>query len=891
MQRVVDSSRLMVVTNLEEAGGQFAGEFKNMVNMSPHGKHALEAGSEVMSGLAAMAGVGSVTRDTLGHRLAPLPGIGCDAIIDDDDCAVVLVLPKVSDESAAEVGAGSGCCGGGASTDEDGSESQSLVKDSARVKDPASCAKKVFLRELPFMRECELQQSSMTVLEYQKMMRQALREVIVNKAGLQISSFESIDHDVIFWKVTASRARLQQLAAEFSYTTTYHESAYEAVDMEPPEINGIVLHAHGKFMLDRADDFEELMSMDDVRLVLAALSNHVKLDALQPQHIIERWFPAAKFDEMKNLTDSVIGWPLSHKVRCLPQERDADHIRNYFGSEIAGFFSFYNMLILSKRWPAMVGVLVAFVRRFRPASFHLTWMNTVFAGFGCLVIVWGMYFVSHAEHGVEMDRMRWGSDSGGGGGVRMSDYEPKNRGNWKQGLYSAAGKGITFVFLIIVVVTCTLIALKVPDKRLSPILQTATTFAFSFIWGKIAKNIVKLENKRTLAAFNRALTLRLTFVKLFIFFTPLLRLAFLSPIAARHCVHHTTNATAAAQHVAKTFYAADGLPHNLKDFNIAEDSEDFLSWVDTMRIDASKNPIDYFLMMVSDLDSVASGNVSSAVSSATSYATTDAPKDEMCFRGCYPKICEISNRNSHTELQCYTSCAAALERSLNMLYLTHAVCTIVFILVPMLQVRWAARREIEEGEGQVYSLIQYQEKCHMQASYEYESWGGSYVEDFVEVILSFSVICCFSIVSPSMLIIGFIAQVFEYRLLVYRMTWITCRPFPSRAEGLSEWFLILDVVLYIAICMNSLLLICVLRTDLDHLGAMEKLIVVVIITLTLIAIKVLLRISLHEQPREIQEAIDQNNEFIEALDQLRSKPETFDHQRSHDHVKIGVLEE
>lgn len=306
-----------------------------------------------------------------------------------------------------------------------------------------------------------------------------------------------------------------------------------------------------------------------------------------------------------------------------------------------------------------------------------------------------------------------------------------------------------------------------------------------------------------------------------------------------------------------------------------------------LRIQASRNPIDYLLMTISEVNAVAHTNVSAVVSTVMP-ASGD---DEVCFRGCVPRTCEVVGEGVSRHLQCYTYCAAHLEHSLNMLYVTHMMCTIVFIVVPMLQVRWAARREIAErglNDNKPYSLLQYQEKCHMLASYAYESWGGSYVEDFVEVILSFAVVVCFSIVSPTMLIIGFIAQIFEYRLLVYRMMWITCRPFPAGSEGLDEWFIVLDVILYVAICMNSLLLLCVLRTDLDTVGAMEKLVVVVIVILTLTVVKVVLRVNMHEKPRELVEATDHNCEFVETLRLLRSKGQTLVRAPPHDHVRIGV---
>lgn len=41
------------------------------------------------------------------------------------------------------------------------------------------------------------------------------------------------------------------------------------------------------------------MELDAIRLVTAELVRHVNLNALQSQRVIARWFPSAKYEEMK----------------------------------------------------------------------------------------------------------------------------------------------------------------------------------------------------------------------------------------------------------------------------------------------------------------------------------------------------------------------------------------------------------------------------------------------------------------------------------------------------------------------------------------------------------------------------------------------------------------
>lgn len=413
------------------------------------------------------------------------------------------------------------------------------------------------------------------------------------------------------------------------------------------------------------------------------------------------------------------------------------------------------------------------------------------------------------------------------------------------------------------------------------------TFLFSFLWGNLAKKIVMLENKRTQAQFNRALTMRLAFVKLFIFFIPLIRLGFLAPVSSRICAEGARDFEDGAAKVAGIFFS-QGPPNNLQQLNITQDDPVFMNWVYSQRVDAMNSPISNALLVLADFEDLFEVQNTTVHIANRIAGHTDG---DICFRGCHPGECEIVVQGMKRSLQCHNTCVQVFERSLNVIYISHSVCTLIFIVVPMLLVRLDAKREIAAGggeNGEPYTLLQYQEKCHIQANYEYLSWGGSYVEDFLEVVLGFSVLVCFSLVSPSMAIIGLIAQVIEYRLLMYRMTWVTCRPFPTGTQGLSEWLMILDVVMYLAICLNAMLLICVLRTDLGNRSSVEKLLVIVIMTLALIVANIFLRISLHEPPRELSEAMDQNHDFTHALRLLRNPDPEMSRRVGDAHLQIGV---
>lgn len=141
------------------------------------------------------------------------------------------------------------------------------------------------------------------------------------------------------------------------------------------------------------------------------------------------------------------------------------------------------------------------------------------------------------------------------------------------------------------------------------------------------------------------------------------------------------------------------------------------------------------------------------------------------------------------------------------------------------------------------------------------------------MILGFAVLMCFSAISPSMAITGFVVLTFEYRCLVFRMTWITCRPFPHASDGLGEVVIILEVIVLLAIVVTAVLAICVVRTNLDYLSPWDELAAICASGACLIFAKVILKVALQEKPRDLVDAADQNDEFMEKLQLLRSSRE------------------
>jgi len=707
-------------------------------------------------------------------------------------------------------------------------------------------------------------------------------EKLLKDFDVEIATYRSIDGDVEFWVLSMADQALHHFADQCQYVLPLTRKAYEAIDAVVPTIEDqIAMHAHVGYSEQIERDWFQFQGVDHIRIMSMLLSSSLNLNALVKHEVIQRWFPVAGYDEMVSLTQKMVAFRKKDEpFSFFPQGRDVDDIRSYFGEEIAGFFDFYGSLQVSMLFPFCAAAFVFAIDMARPMGMTRVGVNTWRAVFAGVMMCWGTWICSMAEHAVSRNKMRWGTEGSKSADVVLPDYVPPGDkvSLWSVRLNRVYGQLITGLFLFVVVIVCCELSVKIPYARIATIVQTAVTFLFSFAWGKLAYHIVQSENKRTQGKFNKSLAMRLSFVKLFIFFFPLVRLAFLEPVAEKVCVDEN-----AATETNKTFASNETLYKHY--FDKLEDKQvsfhGFAEYMTTKNKIDKSNPALYAVTVLSDLKTY-SGML-------RREDDDDARTIPECYRGCFPMECE----ETRIGVACWDTCYDKLKNNLISLFLTHAVSTIVFVLYPMFQVRWMAQREmmsaaqrgdsdklLADSEQQTtqptetsYTLIEFQEKCHQFASYEYGSWGGSYVEDFLEVVLSFSVLVCFAVVSPTMAMFGFVAACVEYRLLAFRMLWVTCRPFPAESEGMDEWLSILDAVLFIATGMNSLLLVTVLHTDLDLLRPSLKLLSVFLATLGFITVRVVMRILLQEQPQDIINADDVNHMFLSDL-RMKVRKET-----------------
>jgi len=248
--------------------------------------------------------------------------------------------------------------------------------------------------------------------------------------------------------------------------------------------------------------------------------------------------------------------------------------------------------------------------------------------------------------------------------------------------------------------------------------------------------------------------------------------------------------------------------------------------------------------------------------------------------------------------KCKTTCLEALEEDLWTYFISHVVIDIIFLIIPIFLTWWQIRSEKnevrKEREGKdaseekqnkpVYSLLQYQAKCCANAPYEYYSWGGSQVEDFLELVIGFALLTSFSIVLPGMAFVTFVSHLLEYRLLAFRTTHVTCRPWPTGADGIGLWDDILNFLGFVAVTSNIGIAIFVMNPmqmwRLEH-----QLAAFLILEHALLFIREGIRASIPDEPGDVRRIDNVHSDFLRKV--LKRKEYDFEQ----DEQSVGLIPE
>jgi hypothetical protein len=693
-------------------------------------EHAKTAAS-VGGGILGVEGFSKLADEEPGsaRRTAYLGAFGEKVELDDDGATLVFIFPiqppetspgsandpkrrrgagwqKVtgsesdSSESSDAGEAGTAWCGGGKAKGE-------------TVEDPCEVAQEIFKKEGRDDVELSFEGEPMEKYAFFVKLRAHVRKVFEGM-NLKVSEFNSIDDDEVFMKVTADELVLNRLGVLFMYDLPFMEQAYENHGHEVPrDKDGQKVFAHHQFTRIFGKFLQDFRGVDVIRLLLHYVRMHVDLGKLEEQGV--KWFPSANYEEAKTLAEQwarVVQpgpggpkgplWLFRFLYRQLPQYDMIEKVRDYFGEEIAYFFSFFAVYIRVLALLALAACIEIPLEACNLVSYDM--QNNVKLLFGFCVVVWATSFQLKLGHHDERSKQRWGMNNRKADESVLSDYDDAKDDSWQVRLYTTGGNVLMVLYVFLFFTTWSVVVQKIDDRASKTKASTAITFAFAWLWGaKFAPLLVTGQNHRTQRRKNHALVQTLAYVKLAVFLIPFIYPAFLQDIFSAQCYHSLEAAyvctfdTSRTQDAYLTSGSADfcggelanrnySIPQ-VKNFDgsgdVAQDGvfpmPDYKEWFKEYTFTVGEDHPYLHWVKTKHL-----GLLRTLLPGLKIQES-----DEVCVWGCVPTTCDVHEGDG---AYCLTECYGLLRDQLLQVFAVHVACTIAFLGIPLFITNQTAKR-------------------------------------------------------------------------------------------------------------------------------------------------------------------------------------------------------
>jgi hypothetical protein len=558
------------------------------------------------------------------------------------------------------------------------------------------------------------------------------------------------------------------------------------------------------------------------------LQNYMSIPELMSQNIVARYFYPATFEQQMRLGNE---WANMGKVLEFPDYGDDDLIRDFFGEQITFLFNWVAFFTRSLFWLGVGGFFIYCIRKIPAVTTALSltaWdRHSLKLCFSAFVILWATAFNNTFKAHIARRVQRWGMDDPHTSETELPSYSPDKEGKVVTRFYQRLHTIAWVLFVIWFILGVSMINAyrfhqqDIGEADIAPLLLTAWMLANKAVWSKAAPPLVQMQNHRTDARWYDSLTFSIATVNLFIALWPGIEANFVQKYTGIRC-------GASKQEVLELTYAKTGLPPGTDMKNT--------SWVDP------------FL--------------------------TETPDGQTCIYGCFPKECAFEGIDQ--VYYCRTNCLVDFQFSLITFFIVQMACFFIFAVIPVAIMRFLARAEMKAQQQHTrlsvrdrqYTLTQVHNKREEIAPYEYKSWGGSYTEDFLEISVAFTTLVCFGCLVEIMPIVGVLCFMVIYRVLAYRLTHITSRPYPTAAPGIGAWQDVFDYAGLLAVVINIGLVCFVFAPFRDWEPGRQFLLFIVLENVTLIC-KYALE-SCANLGADVELIGDVNNHFMCSLEESKS---------------------
>lgn len=724
-----------------------------------------DSSSDGWSDTSSSANEGSLGERRLtgeGRMMGWNPLLGTHAVSDSDDATYVIVFTR-----AREPGS---------------------VDSEEKILDPLVKARRIFMLSENDPIE-GLGKETVTAAEYHRIVREKIQALLIS-SGFICSSFPSVDGDETFLKIylDPEAETTCALAEHFEYGMPLSRDCYESAEKITNKA-GWTCCAHTEFTskLRQEGKLQPFRRVDLIRIAHRHLSSLVNLEELLLQEFISTHFPAATFDELRALKWHWSLSPLHCSTQLVPKQ-----VRDYFGAKISFYFHFYIFYTRSLCVLGLVALSVFLVDE-KIIPTHMYAVALVRIGFGAAVAFWAVLFEIMLVRSIARTAQGWGAKEGHKRVARVTRarFDPKLVGTRRESQLSqfATLCSVSYCLLFIVGV------MVIQSRRLVPVDQTVKTWLVAALiivakqgWSRIAPKLTELENHKTQQRFDDALILRLSGFKIFFLLWPALNIFMFQSFTKAYC-------GGTQEAAAKMFYS--DLPLNGSSRQWPRDVN-----AGDLNQDTFKELLHEYYLTGFQLQ--------------LALLTGSAPGDQYCLSYCLPQEWSDCVRvRDEQGVDCRTNCHWDLEYQVLSQFVLHVASSILFAVVPMLLTRRAIRQEVsatqQQNRAAEYSDLEVQAKCQINAKYAYGEWGGSFVEDFLELMLGFAYISIFAMVRPVMILIATVAQLVEYSLIVLRMRLVTGRPYPEQAVDIGKWKVVIVMIGTVAVFFNGYIAAFVIR--------------------------------------------------------------------------------
>eukprot|EP00930_Biecheleria_cincta_P036299 TRINITY_DN248_c0_g1_i3.p1 TRINITY_DN248_c0_g1~~TRINITY_DN248_c0_g1_i3.p1 ORF type:complete len:893 (+),score=78.77 TRINITY_DN248_c0_g1_i3:29-2680(+) len=707
-----------------------------------------------------------------------------------------------------------------------GQSMSGIVNEDDDVENPQERCREIFRQRGPGNKESLIPQELFPFNEpvtqdvFQHKVRIKVLQMLM-QYGIAVHGYRSIDHDEMFILLGISKGSeaTRNTAKSLDIMARIHPDHVDPCLLrgsdEYPMKNANEEEVPAYMLYDGSERFENFRKIDEIRIIDRVLHECFHTHKLATHHVIEKAFPLASDGHLLGFMDDWANFSCRNAFGFWPPESRGEiveRIRTYYGEYIAFFFMWYANYIRYLIPLAITSVLVL-ARRLPLLRLPLWWQRYIQIVYTGGVILWATTFNKLTTRSFARSVQIWGTKNIDNVEVHRAEFRPELGGTWSIIIRNIAVGGVMLLYVLVFVgaaaLNTTLMSGPVWGKYES-IGTTVIIMVFNLGWSSIAPLLANWQNHRTNSRYEEGLVKILAPMKLFLTLVPFLKMAFLRRFTHRTCAPTLAEA---AKEVYGTVESVSSWPP-------------VMVWANQTLI-GSTQPVwdeDGSLKGVPDLAFL------------DPYKYTDSA-GQACIKGCYPIHCGL---DAYGDLHCMSNCSNLLDKSLITFYLSHAACTLAFVIIAIALTKFDIYRERskhrtaaqgfwnllsndEEGKNpetgspvncvrEEYTLAQLQAKM---MGYKYGSWGGSREEDFMELAISFALLTCFSAQVPSMAIPSLICNIAEYRFLAFRMVAVTQRPFPQASEGIGIWQEVFDAICFCAVIVNCALFVFS-QSPMDH---------------------------------------------------------------------------